>query len=459
MGLIEKIKNSLPFGGKPESNITVSDFESQDNSENSNENEPEESSNENSENENSENESEQSEGNGDEKQDNENSDEKDGGNGNNEDSEKQDGEDSEEENNGNSNSEDSEKQDDEKSNEGSGNNENEYSEENELDNIKSEMDNSSAERDMNDWENSDGEISSDFIEQQFKNLQEKRTEPSSEIGIRQKERDERIENVNTIVSAEQVLEKYEERFADEIKEAFRKIKTKEAPKPAEYGQRINMRGVIRRRSGDQSEERLYLEMDQSEVGDRCITVVVDSSGSMDELEIKLALMALADACEQIGDRFIATHYCTTTTRFSNPGVETNLITAPTERFKKEHLNSFNAYGYTPTPDGIKDGRSLSELSPNNEDVIIVITDGVANIGHDGKKYSNEPSNKPMKESKEQVNAALNEGKRVIGIGVGPNLKNESMEKIFGSSYIRTDMDGIADTLVNIYKKQMKTIKH
>jgi len=246
-------------------------------------------------------------------------------------------------------------------------------------------------------------------------------------------------------------------FADEIREAFRKIKTREAPKPAEYGQRINVRGVIRKRSGDPTEERLYLEMDQSEVGDRCITVVVDCSGSMDESEIKLALMALADACEQIGDRFTATAYSTEhCRRHGDPGMKTDLITAPTEKFKPEHLDSFNAHGYTPTASGIQDGRALADITPNSEDVLIVITDGVANVDKDSNVHSNEVGNPAMVEAQEQFSAAINEGKRVIGIGVGDHLDDNAMTKIFGNSYIRTDMDKIADLLVEIYRGQMRT---
>ncbi len=418
MGLIDKIKNNLPFGGQPESNLTVSDFESDEN-DGSGENE------------------------------------------NNENEESEDGEEQEGEQGGsgeNEESEDGEEQEGEQGGSGE-NDESEDGGERDIENMKDEMDNSSAERDMDDWEGYEGDNSSNLIEQHYSNLQEKRAEPSTEIGLRKEERDNRIEEINNYVSSEKVQEKYEERFADEIREAFRKIKTREAPKAAEYGQRINMRGVIRRRSGDPTEERLYLEMDQSEVGDRCITVVVDSSGSMDELEIKLALMALADACEQIGDRFTATNYSTKTTNSRNLDVETNLITAPTEKFENEHLDSFKAHGYTPTSSGIRDGRALSDITPNSEDVIIVITDGVANVDIDENLFSDDINNEAMNESEEQFNAAINEGKRVIGVGVGQYLDDKCMQKIFGNSYIRTDMDKIADALVDIYRGQMKTVKN
>lgn len=62
----------------------------------------------------------------------------------------------------------------------------------------------------------------------------------------------------------------------------------------------------------------------------------------------------------------------------------------------------------------------------------------------------------MVEAQEQFSAAINEGKRVIGIGVGDHLDDNAMTKIFGNSYIRTDMDKIADLLVEIYRGQMRT---
>jgi Mg-chelatase subunit ChlD len=180
---------------------------------------------------------------------------------------------------------------------------------------------------------------------------------------------------------------------------------------------------------------------------------------MDGLEIKLALLALADATEQIGDRFAATAYDTETTSWSksNFNVRTQLITAPTEDFKDKHLNSFKAHGYTPTSSGIEDGRSISDITPNSEDVIIVITDGVANIDREGREHNDDNYQNPaMKEAGDQVATATNEGKRVIGLGVGEYLSDDAMSEIFGNDYFRADMDEISDTLVEIYRRQMET---
>ena len=461
MGIIDTIKNKLPFGGEPKSNLTVSDFEDtdegneggneQDNSEHESEGEQEENqedgngSGESGENESEESEEQEGSGNGESEGEQEEEQEGDGngsGESGEEESEEQEGQ------NGDGSSESKESE-----------NPTNLSEE-ELEDLKKEMDEDSSERDMSDWYDttSDYQSPTNFVEDHYNNLQQERAEPETDIEKRVEDRDNRISDSYVRCSHERVLDRYKDRFENDITEAFRKIKTREAPKPAEYGQRINMRGVIRRRSGDPTEERLYLEMDQSEVGDRCITVVVDSSGSVSELEIKLALMALSEACEQIGDRFVATHYCTPDTRSHRTHeCVTELITSPTESFEPKHLDSFGVGGYTPTASGIEDGRALSDITPNSEDVIIVITDGAANIDLNGTKYSDSVNNDAMDAAQSQVNAAINEGKRVIGIGVGNALDDEHMQKIFGNNYIRTDMNGISDAVVEIYRQQMKSI--
>jgi len=460
MGLIDTIKNKLPFGGEPESNLTVSDFEDTD--------EGNEGDNEQDSSENKSEEEQEGEGSGESGEDNsEESEEEQEGEGSGESGEDNSEEEQEGEGSGESgedNSEEEQEGEDGQNEGGSGEssekeNPTNLSEE-ELEDLKKEMDEDSSERDMSDWYDttSDYQSPTNFVEDHYNNLQQERAEPETDIEKRVEDRDSRISNSYVRCSHERVLDRYKDRFENDIKEAFRKIKTREAPKPAEYGQRINMRGVIRRRSGDPTEERLYLEMDQSEVGDRCITVVVDSSGSMSELEIKLALMALSEACEQIGDRFVATHYCTPNTRSQRKHeCVTELISSPTESFEPKHLDSFGVGGYTPTASGIEDGRALSDITPNSEDVIIVITDGVANIDLDGKKHSDSVNSNAMNESQMQVNAAINEGKRVIGIGVGDALDDKSMQKIFGNNYIRTDMNGISDAVVEIYRQQMKSI--
>ena len=449
MEIINSIKSKLPLGGQPESNLTVNDFKEDNSGENGEE--QEENGNEGSEN-------------GEEQEENGNEGSENGGeqeNGNEESENGEEQEDGEEQGDNGEEQEDGEENDNGEENPSENSNSNNTSNENsELEDTKEDMDNSSAERDMSDWHDttSNYESPAEFVQEYFNKIQEKRAEPETDIGKRIRDRDNRMNSVSTSVTGEQVLTEYDKRFADEFREAFRKIKTREAPKPAEYGQRVNMRGVIRKRSGDPTEERLYMEMDQSEVGDRCITVVVDGSGSMDELEIKLALLALADACEQIGDRLVATTYDTETTRgYGTRNIRTHLITSPSETFEKEHLNSFNANGYTPTASGIEDGRALADITPNSEDVLIVITDGIANITLDGEKTLNERNSEAMTQASKQVAAAINEGKRVIGLGVGQNLSDSDMEKIFGSSYFRADMDEITDTLVEIYRQQMKTV--
>lgn len=474
MGLLKKLKNSIPSRGEPESNIRASDFDDLENSgggddegDNSSDGEEQDEQEDNGSGGENEQDNQEENGSGGNDEDSEEGDEQDneednGSGGNDQDDGQDDDQDGEENGSGgdNEDSEEGEEQDEDGGN-SNNNNDGDKQDDSELEDLQSEMERSSRERDMSNWADTeeDYEDPSKFIKNFYEQVQEDRAEPETEIDKRRSERDERINEVNNEVTVDMLREEYEKRFADEISEAFRKIKTREAPQPAEHGQRINMRGVVRKRSGDPTEERLYLEMDDSEVGDRCVTVVVDSSGSMDELEIKLALLALADATEQIGDRFTATSYYTSTIGWDVDETHTDLITAPTENFEIEHTKSFNAKGFTPTAHGIEDGRSLSDITPNSEDVIIVITDGVANIDLSGSKHTQSTHNTPMEQASDQVNTAINEGKRVIGMGVGEDITNEDMKKIFGNNYVRADMGQIADRLVEIYRRQMETVDH
>lgn len=470
MGLLKKLKNTIPNRGEPESNITASDFDDlensgsgddKDNSGNSEEQDDQEDDGSSGNSEDEKDGDENSSG-GNDEQDGEEQDDQEGDGSSGDSEDEQDGDenssggDDEDEQDGNE--QDGDEQDEDGGNSNT-NNDGDKQEDSELEDLQSEMERSSRERDMSNWAETkdDYEDPSKFIKNFFERVQEDRAEPETEIDKRRSERDERIDEVDNAVTVDMLEKEYEKRFADEISEAFRKIKTREAPQPAEHGQRINMRGVVRKRSGDPTEERLYLEMDDSEVGDRCVTVVVDCSGSMDELEIKLALLALADATEQIGDRFTATSYYTSTNGWDADKTQTNLITAPTEDFEIEHTKSFNAHGFTPTAHGVEDGRSLADITPNSEDVIIVITDGVANIDLDGTKHTEATHNTPMEQASDQVNTAINEGKRVIGMGVGEDITNEDMKKIFGNNYVRADMGQIADRLVEIYRRQMETV--
>ena len=401
MNLINTLIEKLPFGGEPKSDIKLSDFETENNSSN----------------ESPEGDSTEGEGDGNNRQEN-----------------------SSEFENSSVNTGENEKQGD-------------------IESLKNKMEKVSAEKDMSDWydTNSDYTDTADFVENYYENYLDNLENPETDIEIRKEDRDKRVENKNCYVPHAQVLEKYESKFEDDIVEAFRQIKTRESPKAAEHGQRINTRGVIRRRAGDLTEERLYLEMDQSEVGDRCITVVVDVSGSMNELEVKLALLSISKACEQIGDRFTAVTYSTDRCNRHRFELENHLITGPTEKFKPEHLDGFTTVGYTPTASGIKDGREISQLSPNSEDVIIVITDGLANITLDKKFVESDTDTPAMKDANKQYNAAVNEGKRVIGVGVGEHMDDKAMSAIFNDSYFLTEMDEISETLIDIYKKQMKSI--
>lgn len=299
------------------------------------------------------------------------------------------------------------------------------------------------------YDTNDSSVDDTFADDEYDRLQDELADPETEMGKRQRERDDRD---RARIPNEEICEKYEDQFAKDVADVFREIKTRERRKPATHGSTINVRGVIRRRAGDKTEDKLFKKGKPSEAGDRCITVVVDSSGSMSETQIKIALKGLADASDRIGDRFAATAFYTKGRGVSTT-TETDLITAPNESFQDEHLDSFRADGKTPTGSGIKDGRGLSEYMPNNEEVIIVVTDGEANISMDDTSGSN-----PKEDAADQVETARSQNKRVIGIGVGRSVSEGYMEEIFGDGgYITTEMENITDILLEVYKNQMDTV--
>lgn len=321
----------------------------------------------------------------------------------------------------------------------------------ELEDLIDELEELEDDDNANDWNNlpeeTDLDEPSPFAEQIKKEIEEEEQQEETEIGRETKERDERIDSDTANISTDEVQEEYDDRLEKDVAEAFREIKTRDRPKPSTSGKEIGVRNYIRNRAGDNTEDRLFLEQKPAEAGDRSITVCVDASGSMSEMKTKIALLGISNACDIIGDRFAAVEF------HQN---QTNLITGPTENFNTKHLNSFNSGGGTPTASGIQFARSVSDMTPNSENVIIVITDGIANIGLNGQRKGG-TNNVPIAQAASQVEKARLEGKRVIGLGVGDDISEGYLEALFGDNYVTTDEEDLADTLLEIYKGQMRTV--
>ena len=246
--------------------------------------------------------------------------------------------------------------------------------------------------------------------------------------------------------------------AEDIVEAFKKFKTQDRWLPDTRGERLNVRNATRRLAGDYSEDRVYDRKLKAEVGDRCVGVALDLSNSMNGhnalRQPKMALGALHLATKTIGDDLLAAGYKTLKNHPQKGEYEPvlDLITGPSEGFDWDHLDAAKAGMYTPTADGVMYTLDLLKKSHRREKVLVVITDGKANIKLGGGKSSSGG----RQDAKRAVNTARQEGVKVIGMAVG-RVGDEYMDDVFGpGAWFHTDSDTLTQDLVALYEDQMRT---
>lgn len=314
-----------------------------------------------------------------------------------------------------------------------------------------EMERAARERQSGDWygvDDDDYDEADDNDVRRFERLQKRIEENRTPMAQRRKDRDDHMGRA-TWTSDEVRAELRESGIASEVEKAFRKLKTQDHPEPSDDGDEIYLEGYIRHLAGDYSEDEFYLEQEPVEAGDRAVAVALDMSGSMDELDAKVALGALWVATNAIGDDLVASAYFTRSRR-SAP--EARLITGPGEGFEWDHLDAIKSEHLTPTPTGIADAKTLLDGTNKREKVLIVITDGEANVMTDGT----ESTNGALRETREYVNRLRAEGVKVIGLGVEPVVE-EMMDETFGENgYVMARSQDMADALVDVYSRQMKT---
>jgi nitric oxide reductase activation protein len=199
---------------------------------------------------------------------------------------------------------------------------------------------------------------------------------------------------------------------------------------------------------------------KAEVGDRCVGVAMDLSASMSGIDNlrkpKMALGALYLATKTIGDDLLATGYKTYDNhpqkRKYAPVLD--LITGPQEGFDWDHLNAAKAGMYTPTADGIMYTLDLLKKSHRREKVMVVITDGKANIPLGGSTNTNSSAGK--RDAKKAVNTARQDGIKVIGMAVG-DIGENYMDEVFGAGkWVETGSDTLTRDLVELYRSEMRT---
>lgn len=280
-------------------------------------------------------------------------------------------------------------------------------------------------------------------ERRVETIERREAELQTEMGQRKAHRDDLRREARKDGAEETRQHMRDTDLAQEIIEAFRRLRTRDVEVPVRAGDEIHLDNAVRHLSGDYSVEEVYKRRQRIEVGDRAVQVVVDMSGSMSTHAIRVALASVYIATREIGDKMAATGF--------EGNNNTPLIKAFDEHWEWDFLNAVTAGGSTPMPAGIQDGLEMLTNVANRERVLIVVTDGRANTslrrGGDAKA-----------EARELVGQAHIEGVKVVGLGVS-RVSEGYMASIFGEDgYVMADEEHLAEALVWIYRRQMDLVK-
>lgn len=319
------------------------------------------------------------------------------------------------------------------------------------------MDEQDGDRSAGEWYDSDPEQyneASDLDEGRYERLQKEIRESQDGLGQRKKDRDKKIQEAladdrrgGATDRAQTALRA--NNMDREIEAAFNQIATQDFEFPDEEGASLNMDAIVRHRAGDFTEREWYFYEEVAETGDRAVGVSLDLSGSMQAWKALMALGALAIGTRTIGDELVASAFQTAGT-YDN--VTTPLIIAPGEDFDWENTRHLFSRGITPTAHGIHDVRNLLKQTSKREKVLIVVTDGEANVAYDGTGDYEEG----IRSAREAVETARAEGTTVIGLGIS-GVSPEAMDRTFGEDgYVLADSDDLTTALLNVYGRQMRT---
>jgi Mg-chelatase subunit ChlD len=291
-----------------------------------------------------------------------------------------------------------------------------------------------------------------------------------DISERKRERDGRIDEHRenwTGYKSDRRSEALKERAENagvirELKDGFEELVSRNVPKPARRGTRIDPYNVARRASGDMTVTELFEEEQVVETGDRCVGFATDISGSMSSGidELKIAGAAVAKATQIIGDEFVWEAFTDRSCPDDMPAPEGRLdlriVTGPNEDFDWQHVDSFTSCANEPTAAGVRDCFKLMQETDANEYVMIVVTDGVALVEEDGTL--NRHGGAPVEQAREAVNEVRSNGVDVIGLGIG-GMDDRKMEETFGGkNYRLTDINSLAGDILDLYRQQLDTVE-
>lgn len=337
-----------------------------------------------------------------------------------------------------------------------------------LDEQMDQMDQMDEDRDLGDWwdvsEDTDYTEVSDEYRRRYENVQEEVQKDRSLAGKMRSAREEK-EGDNTTYARtdgrnyERLSETQQwQDLRDDVADAFRKLKSRNVPKPSRKGAQLNMDAILQREAGDKSRTRLFKRQEQAAKGDRVVGVSVDFSGSMYEAKAKMAVAAVATAAEIIGDDVVAN--CWTNDRKHRFGhghgkFTAGLLVGPDERFDWSNLSAFSAGGGTPTADGIANLQQLMEDITAREKVMIVVTDGKPNSWKGGGDADKSPTRDSVQDAAHVVRQARQDGYKVVGLGVGA-VNESTMATVFGpNGYVSADDENLDTKLVEVYKRQLR----
>jgi uncharacterized protein YegL len=242
----------------------------------------------------------------------------------------------------------------------------------------------------------------------------------------------------SVAVAESEVKRHVEKtgVAEDVRERFRELTTREVRVQARSGPRLDMRNVVRRLAGDTTVEDVYERYETIDLGDRTVGVALDMSNSMsgDTLEAKSAVGALCSEVQKLGDTVVVVTY--------QGGSKTTTLTGPREEWHWSDLDDIGPSGGTPTATGVEETASLMEQTMSDESILFVVTDGEPN--------STERSRKAIENVRER-------GHAVIGIGFG-TINEWNLRRLFGEDgYVSSRLEELADDLVEAYSSQINTV--
>jgi hypothetical protein len=334
-----------------------------------------------------------------------------------------------------------------------------------------ELEQRERERDAGEhWNAGDNDYQApdDEFQRRYQRIEREVQREQTGLGQQKRRRDQRIDHHQERPAFERRWDSAEtirellrtDGTASDIVDAFTQFKTQDRWRPDTRGERLHTRNATRRLAGDYSTDRVYDRKLKAEVGDRCVGVAFDLSGSMKGVNglrtPKLALGALYLATKTIGDDLLATGYKTYENHPQKNKYEPvlDLITGPQESFEWTHLDGAKAGMYTPTADGVQYTQELLKRSHRREKVMVVVTDGKANIPLGGSTATN--TTKGQYDAKRAVNTARQDGIKVLGMAVD-DVGSQHMDAVFGSGkWVQAGSDTLTEDLVAIYKDQMRT---